>query len=218
MFGLNWQPPFPHPFQCILRHVLSIGLFALFCRVAHLTSLSYTIHIIIFLCENLYLLLWIVHVMGLFICIWVRLTRLSDFTMPSLSKELHNANWNQVFPPCFTSIVSAEKSQGGQCIPLPSQTAENIQNAWDCTCDTGANARHGLSTFPFVGVVVAFRITPGKQEIALLTSCNSRKALLANLFPEWSCSDSWYPWSAVDVPWDLPCVTHALTCSSGSYR
>lgn len=68
---------------------------------------------------------------------------------------------------------------------LPSQIAKALQSTWDCACggDTGVSARHGLSTFPPAGVVMAFVFTPGKEEIALLSSCNSWKSLLANLFP-----------------------------------
>lgn len=57
---------------------------------------------------------------------------------------------------------------------LPSQI-EVIQNAWDWDCggNTAVHARHGLNTFPYVGVVMVFIFTPGKQEIALLSSCTS---------------------------------------------
>lgn len=98
VFDQKRQHPFPLPFQYVLRHVLSIVLFACFCHVAHLMRPSYSNRITLFLCENLYLLWWAVHAMSLFICLWVLLMRISDFTIPFLSEELHNSNWNQVFP------------------------------------------------------------------------------------------------------------------------
>lgn len=92
-----------------------------------------------------------------------------------------------LYRPFSVKRLPQSQVQGVFLLWLPPQVTKDIQNAWDCACgdDTGVNVRHGLSIFPYLGVVMAFIFTPGKQKITLLSSCTSLKVLLANLFPGW---------------------------------
>lgn len=85
---------FPTPISVCPKHWFVC--FFLSCGSSHKFELTPTI---LFLCGNLYLLWWIVHIMGLFMCIWVLLLRLSDFTGPSLSKDFHSLK-SKVYSSC----------------------------------------------------------------------------------------------------------------------
>lgn len=68
---------------------------------------------------------------------------------------------------------------------LPSQIPEVIQNPQDGICggDTASNIRDDQNALPYWGEI---QFNPRKQEIALLPSCASWKAFLANLCLGWS--------------------------------